>query len=94
MEGLNASYSLNSKYSELGNSAISSIKYDGTEVRPKVKSLSVITGSPTKDGDTTWSGAPTDITKAKGTYRIPYAVSFTYETLRINETYTQVITVN
>jgi len=94
MEGLNANYSVGASFSELNSASISSIKYNSTEVKSGVTNLSVITGTVTKDGDTSWSGAPRDITNAKGTYRISYSVSFVYSGKSISKTITQTVAVN
>ncbi len=93
MEGLNASYSIDGKFTELSTDMISSIKYDNVEVKSKVTGLSVITGTITKTGDPTWTGAPADITATKGNYSVNYSVSFVYKTLKINKTFTQAVTV-
>lgn len=93
MGGLNASYSIGGSFAELSNSSISSIKYNNIEVKSSVKDLTVITGTITKKNDTSWTGGPADITATAGNYQVTYAVSFTYNSNRINKTFTQEITV-
>ncbi len=94
MDGINANYSVGGNYTELSSSAVSSIKYSGTEIKSSVTNLSVITNTVSKKDDTSWVGTPNEITNAKGIYSVSYSVSFTYKKTQINKTVTQTVAVN
>ena len=93
MDGLAVSLSVGSSYTELGTSAVSSIKYKGTDIKNEVGNLSVITAGITKDGSSD-PITPANITESSGKYRVQYSVSFTYSGKSFSKTFTQIVVVN
>ena len=92
MKDLNITKSVNEAFEELNKNSITSITYDGVEIKQSVTSLSVITASITKDGSSS-SITPNDLTKNAGTYTITYSITFVYNGKTINKSINQTVVV-
>ena len=92
MDGLTQTLPLNSTFTELTTTSITSITYKGTEIKSEVSNLSMVTSGVTKEGSTD-KITPSDITKSAGTYKVSYSVSFNYKKNPVTKVYIQTITV-
>ena len=91
MSGLTQTLSVGDTFKELNTSNVTSITYKDSEIKPSVKSLSVVTSSITNSNGE--SVTPDRITESAGTYTINYTVSFKYLSNPINKTVTSTVTV-
>ena len=93
MNNLSLTLNKNDSFNELTKNNITSIKYDGVEIKQSVTNLSVITSSITKDGSPS-NTTPNDLTSNTGTYNITYTVTFVYNRASISKLITQTVVVN
>ena len=91
MSGLTQTLSVGDTFKELNTSNVTSITYKDSEIKPSVKSLSVVTSSITNSSGE--AVTPDRITESAGTYTINYTVSFKYLSNPINKTVTSTVTV-
>ena len=91
MSGLSQTLSVGATFKELNASNVTSITYKGSEIKPNVKNLTVITSSITNSNNE--AVTPDKITENAGTYKINYTVSFNYSSNPISKVLTQTVTV-
>ncbi len=92
VNNLNLTLKKGDSFTELNNNSISSIKYDGVDIKQSVTNLSVVTSTISKDG-TVSNITPNDLTSNTGTYTINYSVSFVYNNKSITKAITQTVIV-
>ncbi len=92
MKDLNLNLTKDSDFNELNDSSVTSIKYDGVEIKQSITNLNVILSSISKDGELS-TITPNDLTQNPGTYIIAYTVSFVYNGAYINKLMEQTVIV-